>query len=264
MSKLSLMLAAAVLVASQSTAQEASRPSDEDLEALIESVDHARDRFEDALDGAFKHSIVRGPRGEVQVNQYLDDLQENVDRLKDRYRSEYAASAEAVAVLRQGTDIHGYIKAQPDSMKGASEWDRLAASLRQLAGAYGAAFPLAADASVRRINDDEAAAAADAAEKAASEIKKQAGRDATLTKAQQDALKGSADTLAKGCKTLKSRLKGHQPGTAEARQTFEAADRVMSGASSASPALQSSLGPLRASLAILRQAFGLAVPMPSR
>ena len=91
---------------------------------------------------------------------------------RERYTSQYSASAEALTVLRQGTDIHGYMKAQPDTMKGASEWDRLAGSLGRLARAYGATFPLPPDAPVRRVNDKEAAAAADAAAKSADEFKK--------------------------------------------------------------------------------------------
>lgn len=127
------MVVALIARGGSGIAQEAPRLTDSDLKGLIESVDDARDRFEDALDGGSKHSVVRGPRGEVQVNQYLDDLQENVKHLRERYTSQYSASAEALTVVRQGTDIHGYMKAQPDTMKGASEWDRLAGSLGRLA-----------------------------------------------------------------------------------------------------------------------------------
>ena len=254
------MVVALIARGGSGIAQEAPRLTDNDLKGLIESVDDARDRFEDALGGEFKHSVVRGPRGEVQVNQYLDDLQENVKHLRERYTSQYSASAEALTVLRQGTDIHGYMKAQPDTMKGASEWDRLAGSLGRLARAYGATFPLPPDAPVRRINDKEAAAAADAAAKSADEFKKAVGRDKTLPTAQRDALKQDADDLAKQCKAVKSRLNDGKPATAEARQMFEATARVSDAASSASPATLSALGPLRASMATLHQAFGLAPP----
>jgi hypothetical protein len=129
-------LALVFIAVSGVRAQEVPRLSDSELKSLIENVHHARDRFEDALDGEFKHSIVRGPRGEAQVNQYLDDLQENVNRLKDRYNSSYSASAEARTVLQQGSDIARFMQNQPDSMKGRSEWDRMAGSLGTLAHAY--------------------------------------------------------------------------------------------------------------------------------
>ena len=246
------------------SAQDAPRLSDNELKGLIEDLDHARDRFEDALDGDFKHSIVRGPRGEVQVNQYLDDLQENTGRLKDRYNSGYSASAEARAVLQQGSDIQRYMSGQPDSMKGRSEWDRLAGSLGTLARAYATSFPLSQDASVRRINDKEAGAAADAAVKAADQFKKAVGKDASVPKDQRQALKDRADAFASLSKEVRSRLNDHKPGTAEARQMFDAYQQLTSAASAASPSTQSALGPVRASMETLRQAFGLAAPPPMR
>ena len=66
----------------------ADRPSDKDVKQLLERIDHERDRFEDQLDGKLKRSIVRGPGGEVDVERYLDDLQDNVDKLKDRFTAQ--------------------------------------------------------------------------------------------------------------------------------------------------------------------------------
>jgi hypothetical protein len=252
------------IAGSGARAQEVPRLSDSELKSLIENVHHARDRFEDALDGDFKRSIVRGPRGEVQVNQYLDDLQENVNRLKDRYNSGYSASAEARTVLQQGSDIAGFMQKQPDSMKGRSEWDRMAGSLGTLAHAYATTFPLPPEAAVRRINDQEAAEAAKAAAKAADGFKKAVRNDPALTKEQRQALEGRADTLASACKDVRSRLNDHKPATAEARQMFDAFQQVSSDtSSSASSSTQSALGPVRVSMETLRQAFGV-MPPPAR
>ena len=60
----------------------ADRLTDKDVKQLLERIDDERDRFEDQLDGKLKRSIIRGPGGEVNVEKYLDDLQENVDKLK--------------------------------------------------------------------------------------------------------------------------------------------------------------------------------------
>jgi hypothetical protein len=253
-----------VTMAPRASAQDVPRLSDNELQELLENLDHARDRFEDALDGDFKHSIVRGPRGEVQVNQYLDDLQENTKRLKDRYNSGYSASAEARTVLQQGTDIGRYMSRQPDSMKGRSEWDQLAGSLGTLARAYATTFPLSQEASVRRINDKEAAAAADVAVKAADQFKKVVGEDATVPKAQRQVLKDRATAFANVTKDVRSRLNDHKPGTAEARQMFDAYEQLTNAASGASPSAQSALGPVRASVETLRQAFGLIAPPATR
>lgn len=260
---LGLPVIAALLLAGAAWAQDAPRLNDNDLKKLIEDVDHGRDRFEDALDGDFKHSIVRGPRGETKVNQYLDDLQENVKRLKERFKPDYSASTEALTVLRQGTDIDRFMKSQPHSMKGASEWDRLAGYMSTLAGAYGTTFPLSEDAAARRMNDRETALAADLAAKQVGEVKKAFDRDKTLPKPQRDTLKKEADELARTCKAVKSRVGDGKPATAEARQLFDGVEQLSKNAASAgaSPATLSAMGPLRANMEKLYQAFGV-VPIP--
>ena len=60
----------------------ADRLPDKDVKALLERINNERDRFEDQLDGKIKSSILRGASGEVHVERFLDDLQENVGRLK--------------------------------------------------------------------------------------------------------------------------------------------------------------------------------------
>ena len=118
----------------------ADRLPGKDVMALLERIHNERDRFEDQLDGKIKSSIIRG-EGEVHVGSFLDDLQENVDRLKSRFNSDYAASAEVTTVLRQGTDIQRFMSKQPPDLDGASEWNRLASSLGELAKVYATTFP---------------------------------------------------------------------------------------------------------------------------
>ena len=152
-----LPLFAAVLAA-----QSGDRLLDRDVKQIIEDVDRARDRFEDQLDGKIKSAVLRGPGGELNVERYLDDLQNNVKNLKDRFTPDYAASKEAETVLRQGTEIHAYFsKSQAGQFQGRSEWETLAGALGRLAGAYRSSFPLLPDAPVRRINDGEVAKTAD-------------------------------------------------------------------------------------------------------
>lgn len=262
----SAALVLTMAVASGALAQETPRLNDNDLKQLIEEADHGRDRFEDALDGKFKHSIVRGARGEVSVDTYLDDLQENVKRLKERFSPKYAASIEALEVLRQGTDIDGYMKTQPDSMDGQSEWDRFAGRLSALAAAYGTTFPLPPGAAARRINDKETAAAAEEAAKQLDAFKKAVDRDQALPKPQREALKQNADDLADACKLVRARLNDRKPATAEARQMFDGVDGLSEAAMSAgaSAATLQTLGPVRATMQKLHQAFGVAPAAPTR
>jgi len=73
----------------------------------------------------------------INVERYLDDLQDNVDKLKERFSPDYTASAEATTVLRDASDISASSRPRPANFDGASEWNRLSASLGDLAAAYG-------------------------------------------------------------------------------------------------------------------------------
>ena len=159
---LTILLASALSLWSMPALAQArpERLSDKDVKTLIDQVDEGRDKFEGNLDGQFKGSTLRGPTGEMKVAGALQDYQDNTQKLKDRFTSDYSASAEVATVLKQSTAIDTFMQGSPSAMKGRSEWDRQTTNLKQLAEAYGTTFPLPDGATVRRMNDKETAAAA--------------------------------------------------------------------------------------------------------
>jgi hypothetical protein len=244
----------------------ADRPTDKDLKQLIERIDNERDRFEDQLDGDLKHSVLRGPRGEVNVERYLDDLQENVDHLKDRFSPTNSASAEATTVLRQGSDIQRYMSTLSPNFKGASEWNRLAASLGELAAAYGTAFPMDEGATPHRINDKELELMSEDVAKAADRFKKELDasmkNDKSIDKtAREHALK-EVDGLRDAAKALASRVSDEKPASGEAKTLVDrtAALQAASSGRALSPAAQTAWGTVRSGVAKVAQGFGIAVP----
>jgi uncharacterized phage infection (PIP) family protein YhgE len=233
------------------------RLSDKDVREVIDAVDHSRDRFEDQLDGKIKDSIVRGPRGEVRVEAYLQDLQDNVKKLKERFSKTYSGSAEASTLLQQASRIHTYLKSQPGEIKGGSEWDRLAIDLNRLADAYNTTFPLKEDAAVRRINDAEAASNAEALAKQADTVKSAIDRESALTKDDRRAFKHDLDEVKQQAKTVKERASDSKPATAEARQLVTLVDKLNAagGGRKLQPATLTALGGMRAPLNVLAQAY---------
>lgn len=256
---LTALLALPVAAAARAQAPEPERLSDKDVVQIIDDVNQARDRFEDQLDGKLKESIIRRADGEVSVGHYLDDLQENVKKLKERFTRKYSASQEAEMVLKQSTDIDTRIKAQPGVMKGGSEWDRMTVDLGRLASAYGTTFPLMPNAAVRRINDEEAATIADEVAKSADKVKKAIDADTTLAKPERDTAKNDVDAVVKQAKVVKSRASDSKPGTAEVRDLLHKVDTVgtFMQHSSRSPSLRSAWGDVQPPLEKLRQAYGI-------
>ena len=255
--------AALVVTSLAAPAVSAERLSDKDVKELVDRIDNDRDRFEDQLDGKLKRSILRGPGGEVNVERYLDDLQENVDKLKGRFTPQYAASAEVTTVLRQGSDIQRFMATQPSSLDGASEWNRLAAGLNDLAAAYGAAFPLGEGQQARRMNDAEVKKAAESLAKDADLFKKELDtflkKDKTIDKATREAAVGEAEALKKDAQTLASTIGGGRPASGEAKALLQRVSGIRTAAAGrpGSPAAQTAWRSIESSVDKVALAFGL-------
>ena len=241
----------------------ADRSTDKDVKALIERIDHERDRFEDQLDGELKHSILRGPGGEVHVERYLDDLQENIKKLKERFSTDYAASAEVTAVLRQGGDISRFIASKPPNFDGASEWNRLAASLSQLAAVYGTRMPVPDGQVARRVNDREVKGTTTQIAKDADHFKEELEaslkRDASVNKPTREAAATAVEDLKADAKRLGSLAGEGRPASGEARALLDRAAVIRStiGGRTLSPQAQAAWGAIETSLDTVAWAFGL-------
>jgi hypothetical protein len=258
---------AAALLAMPAVA--ADRLPDKDVKGLIERIDNERDRFEDQLDGKIKSSIIRGEGGaEVHVEHFLDDLQANMGKLKERFTSDYSAGAEVTTVLRQATDIQRFMAKQPPDFDGSSEWTRLASSLGELAKVYGTTFPLPDGQQARRYNDGEV-------EKIASELAKTAEQfqkdlesalkiDTTIDQPTKDAAVKQANGLKEDAKKLASTVDDGKPATGEARALLDRAARIRESAASSgralSPAAQTAWGTVESGL----QKVALAFDLPGR
>ncbi len=233
------------------------RGSDKAVEDLLKSIDDKTGEFRDSLDRDFRTSVVRGAQGETDVKAFLDDLEEAVKAAADRFGREYSASAEVKTLLTRAAPAHTYVRAHPE-LSGASEWDQLAGDLNRLAQAYGASFPLADNANVRRIGDGELRTSLETL----SRIGEQAG--SALRRAARDtpALTNNATTAAafgKTAEALQERISKKQPATAEARQLQSAAARIDSemAASTVPAGLKDIWNPAAEHVAKVVQAFGL-------
>jgi hypothetical protein len=224
------MLPVVLLALCWSPALAADRLTDKDVKALIARIEQGRDRFDDALDDTVKHDTVRGPSGEVKVEHFLNDFQENIDRVEQRLKPDYAASAEVATLLRQATIIDTAFRRQPGGIRGESEWNRLATDLKTLAMAYGASFPLNENASVRRIGDRELSEAIEAVAETAGRVKKSLAnelkKDPAIGKETRQSIVGEADQLARDAKALRNRVKDGNPSSAEADQLLVSAARM--------------------------------------
>jgi hypothetical protein len=258
---LCLLLGSGIGVAA-TTSGSVQRASDKLVQKLIDATGRDINAFGKTLSSDFKNSVIRGPKGEVNVAHYMDDLDDDIKKLKQRFTRDYSASAEAYAVLTRATPLNKYMQAHPE-LKGANDWDVVARDLNELAGAYGASFPLAPDASVRRISDGEIDAAAKTIaaniDKLKQALKSDLGKAKDLKEPGNAAL-ANLDELSKALKDLRSLLDNDKPATAAARLVVQRTVAIGSFVDANAAALPKTVplwqagAPGRAKIA---QAFGL-------
>ena len=135
------------------------RLTDQEVRALLESIEKKRSAFEAALDIELKNSTIKGDRFEVKTNEFFDDLQDQVARARERFSSDYSASSEVLLLLNLAARLDAWISTQPAGFKGAKEWGVFATDLRRLAAAYNSALlrrgQTGLGAQARRLNDAE-------------------------------------------------------------------------------------------------------------
>jgi len=221
-SLLYLCLALTALLSAPTNAQVA-RPGDRAVSDIIDGVQSSVSQFERGLDSDFKTATLRGEKTDVRVENFLEDFNEDIERLRARFKGAYSASADVAAVLHKATKVDKFVQSQPPSFKGRSDWDVAAAKLKELASAYETSFPTPGDASPRRINDAEIEQAAETISKEAKTFRK--GLSGAFPKEDAAALataQKSADSLSKAADTLKNRSRSDQPASGEAGVLAEA------------------------------------------
>src|SRR5262245_49389918 len=258
-----IVLAAVVvgLFAGSGTASAADRLTDQEVQKLLESIEHNRSTFEAALDEKTKNTVLKGPRGEVNVNEFLDDYEDQVTRTRERFKSDYSASSEVLALLEYSTRIDQWATTQPAGFRGSKEWAALAMDLRRLAASYNTTMPMAATGVARRFNDAELVAAAAAVEKLCDPFRK--ALDASLaantavTAATRQATVQQVDTLKSNAQALNRALANKQKGVAEAEALVKQALAIVDSTAknNLSPAAAAAWNPLRSELGKVAWAY---------
>ena len=263
MRHITALLGCLPLLASAIATAQVARPSDREVEKLIAQTSENAEQFERALDRDLKRSTLRGPNGEVNVENFLKDFKTNLERLDERFTGKYAASSELLVVTRGAESIDKYMASQPPSLKGRSEWDVFKSSLNSLTAAYGTTFPVTEGNPPRRMNDLEIQEAADKAVKSAGDLKK--SLSTVYGKEDKEGIKAAGvqiDAVTKAAKGLKARVDSSKPASGEAAVFAESVKQVRTtigdrplpaNAKTASDGLTASLGKVE-------QAFGMEPP----
>jgi hypothetical protein len=216
----SLAAVTAGLLILPSVAQAADRLTDKEVQDLLASVENSRSKFEAALDKGLKNTVLAGPRGDVNTNEFFDDLQDQVERTRERFKKDYSASSEVIALLGYATRLEVWVKKQHTGFQGSSEWNPLATDFHRLAKAYNTTIPMPNGGIARRYNDGELLTAAANVEKMCGPFRSELDASLTAKKGLSpgniQATLAQVDTLTSHAHALNQSLANNGKGVAEA------------------------------------------------
>jgi predicted small lipoprotein YifL len=200
------------------------RLTDQEVKALLESIEKKRAAFEAALDDKLKNSTIKAETGEVKTNQFFDDLQDQVKRARGRFSSTYSASSEVLSLLQFATRLDAWASTQPAGFRGSKEWGALATDFRRLSAAYNSALlrpgQQALGAKARRLNDAELVTAAANIDKNMDAFRhaydSALAENTSLTPASRQAAIQNVDAMKHSAKALNDALGQKHKGVAEA------------------------------------------------
>ncbi len=200
------------------------RLTDEEVRALLESVEKKRAAFEAALDEKLKNTTIKGARGEVNTNEFFDDLQDQVRRARERFSPNYSASSEVLSLLQFATRLDAWASTQPAGFQGSREWGALAADFRRLSAAYNSSLlrpgQKALGDQARRLNDAELVTVAATVEKNMDAFRNAydsaLAANTNLTPASRKTAIQNVDAMKNSARALNTALGKEQKGIAEA------------------------------------------------
>jgi DNA repair exonuclease SbcCD ATPase subunit len=230
MSSQRLCAALAVALVLPVGAAGAERMTDEQVKKLIEDIATGYDTWKKDLEKSnLDDAVITSAERTINVKTFLKDFEKAIDTVKDRFKPEYAASPEVLALLRLGSDVELRHRRQGDTPR--STWPPLAAKLDALARAYGVAWPIESmNVQAGRLNDDELAGKVEQMEKAAKELRSEAENAAkankAIDKASRESLKASIQQLEPMAKEVRSRIKDDRPAAVEVGQLFSQTAKV--------------------------------------
>src|SRR5262245_56597113 len=208
----------------------AERLTDEQVKKLIEDIDTGYETWKKELERDNRDdAVITSAERTINVKTFLKDFERAIDTVKGRFKPEYAATPEVLALLRLGSDVEQRQRRQGEPA--SSAWAPLSTKMKALATAYGVGWPIESmNVRTGRLNDDELAGKVERMEKAAKQLRgeseKAAKANKSIDKAARQSLTASVQRLEPMAKDVRSRIKDDRPAAVEVGQLLAQAGKV--------------------------------------
>jgi hypothetical protein len=203
-------------------ASAAERMTDEQVKKLIEDIDAGYGTWKQELQREnLDDAVITSAERTIKVKDFLKDFDRDIDLLKSRFKPSYAASLEAMGLLRRGSDV--VLHNQRAGRTPTSSWNVLSSKLEALARAYEVGWPVQSmNVQALRLNDGELAGKVQVLQESAkqlrSETDKAAKANKSIDKATRESLKTSIQQLEEKAKDVNARIKDDRPAAVEVNQ----------------------------------------------
>lgn len=197
----------------------ADRMTDEQVKKLIEDIDLGYKTWKQSLKQRDIDDLqITLSDRTIDVKSFLKDFENDLDVSKQRFKPDYAASAEVLTLLRRGSDVELFNRKQGHTP--SSEWSVLGAKFSALAAAYGVTWPIdSMKVEAARLNDGELVSRVAQMQQSSKQLRSEADKAAkankSIDKATREALKKSIQQMETMSKDVASRLKEDRPASIE-------------------------------------------------
>lgn len=133
-----LMTALVVALAGVSMTAQAQRPyrNDRAIRQILNRIDNRTNQFRNSLDAALDRSRIDGTRREDNINQFVQDFDNAVESLRDRFNNRTETTADVENVLNIATRIDNFMRRNRLATTAQNDWVSLRSDVNQLAAAY--------------------------------------------------------------------------------------------------------------------------------
>lgn len=259
--RLCVVLAAALVV--PVGAHGAERLTDEQVKKLIEDIDSGYETWKKDLEKQnLDDAVITSAERTINVKTFLKDFEKSIDTVKGRFKSEYAATPEVLALLRLGSDVEQRNRRQADP---SSAWMPLGTKLESLARAYDVGWPLQSmQVKPVRLNDGELAAKVQQMEGAAKQVRSETERAAkankAIDKASRESLKASIVQVEQMAKGVRTRIKDDRPASVEVGQLLAQTAKVDGTIKQLALPAPTAWAPIARGNEALARAYALSLP----
>jgi hypothetical protein len=133
-----LITALILAVAGVSMTAQAQRPyrNDRAVRQILNRIDNRTTQFRSSLDAALDRSRLDGTRREDNINQFVQDFDQSIARLRERFNNRSETTADVQEVLNAATRIDNFMRRNRLNADVQNNWIAVRSDVGQLATAY--------------------------------------------------------------------------------------------------------------------------------